>query len=208
MIPLYRAIFLLFLFTAVPGASADADDKGIVAETFVANLGASAISLVTDTSVVGEARQEKFRKLLNDHVDLNWIGQFVLGRYWRRASPEQRKIYLELFEESVLLTYTNQFDDFSGQKFEVTGNGKNGRFILVNSKITSPSNSGGDALVVWRLIEDSGQLMIVDVVIEGISMSITQRNEYASIIERNGGRIEPLLARMQEIIGGLRKKGT
>jgi phospholipid transport system substrate-binding protein len=205
MITVYRAIFLLFLFIAAPLESVHADDKRIAAETFVANLGASAIALVTDKSVVGETRREKFRKLLNHHVDLNWIGQFVLGRNWHRATLEQRKIYLKLFEESIVFTYTSQFDDFSGQKFEVTGNGKNGRFTLVNSKIIDPSNPRNNALIVWRLIEDSGKLKIVDVVIEGISMSITKRNEYASIIERNGGKIEPLLARMQEIIDGLRK---
>lgn len=206
MISFHRSIFLLFLCVALPLAPVRADDKGVAAEKFVAGLGESALTLVTDKSIVGEARREKFRMLLNDHFDLNWIGQFVLGRNWRRASPEQRKTYLKLFEESLVFTYTNQFDNYSGQMFEVTGNGENGRFTVVNSKIVDPADPRGNVLVDWRLIEDDGQLKIVDVVIEGISMGITQRNEYSSVIESNGGKIQPLLTKMEEILENLRSR--
>ncbi len=202
----HRAIILLFLCVAVPSAPVWADEKGAAAEKFVAGLGDSALALVTDKAVVGEARREKFRMLLNDHFDLNWIGQFVLGRNWRRASPEQRETYLKLFEESIVFTYTNQFDNYSGQKFEVTGSGENGRYTVVKSNIVDPASPQGNVLIDWRLIEDGGQFKIVDVVIEGISMGITQRNEYSSVIESNGGKIEPLLARMEEILEGLRKR--
>ena len=202
----HRAIILLVLCIAVPSAPVWADEKGAAAEKFVAGLGDSALALVTDKTVVGEARREKFRMLLNDHFDLNWIGQFVLGRNWRRASPEERETYLKLFEESIVFTYTNQFDSYSGQRFEVTGSGKNGRYTVVKSNIVDPANPNGNVLIDWRLIEDGETFRIVDVVIEGISMGITQRNEYASVIESNGGKIDPLLARMEEILDGLRKR--
>ena len=202
----HRAIILLFLCIAAPSAPAWADDKGAAAETFVAGLGESALALVTDKVIIGEARREKFRMLLNNHFDLNWIGQFVLGRNWRRASPEQRETYLKLFEESIVFTYTNQFDNYSGQMFEVTGNGENGRYTVVKSKIVNPANPNGNVLINWRLIEDGEKFRIVDVVIEGISMGITRRNEYSSVIESNGGKIAPLLARMEEILEGLRKR--
>lgn len=203
---LHRAIFLLFIGIAVPLAPAAADDKGVAAEKFVDNLGDAALALVTDKEIVGEARREKFRALLNKHFDLNWIGQFVLGRNWPRASPEQRETYLKLFEESLVFTYTNQFDNYSGQKFEVTGNGENGRYTVVKSEIIDPVNPQGNVLVDWRLIKDGETFKIVDVVIEGISMGITQRNEYTSVIESNGGKIDPLLARMEQILEGLRKR--
>ncbi len=202
----HRAITLLFLCIAVPSAPVLADDKGAAAEKFVAGLGDSALALVTDKEIVGEARREKFRMLLDEHFDLNWIGQFVLGKNWRRASPEQRELYLKLFEESIVFTYTNQFDSYSGQMFEVTGSGKKGRYTVVNSKIVDPANPNGNVLIDWRLIEDGGKFRIVDVVVEGISMGITQRNEYASVIESNGGKIAPLLARMEEILAGLRRR--
>lgn len=202
----HRSIFLLFLFVAVPSAPAWADAKGDAAEKFVAGLGDKALALVTDKAVVGEARREKFRMLLNDHFDLNWIGQFVLGRNWRRASPEQRETYLKLFEDSIVFTYSSQFDNYSGQKFAVTGNGENGRYTVVKSHIIDPANPNANVLIDWRLIEDDDKFKIVDVVIEGISMGITQRNEYSSVIESNGGKIAPLLARMEEILEGLRKR--
>tara|TARA_R110002012_G_scaffold258531_1_gene439019 strand:- start:359 stop:982 length:624 start_codon:yes stop_codon:yes gene_type:complete len=206
MTVLRRVLFLLFLCSAVTSAPAWADEKGAAAEKFVAELGDKALALVTDKAAVGEARREKFRMLLNEHFDLPWIGQFVLGRNWRLASPEQRETYLKLFEESIVFTYTRQFDSYSGQLFEVTGSGENGRYIVVNSQIVNQANSNGNVIVDWRLIEEGQTFKIVDVVIEGISMGITQRNEYASVIESNGGKIDPLLARMEEILEGLRKR--
>ena len=77
---------------------------------------------------------------------------------------------------------------------------------MVKSEIIDPVNPQGNVLVDWRLIKDGETFKIVDVVIEGISMGITQRNEYTSVIESNGGKIDPLLARMEKILEGLRKR--
>ena len=204
MSALLRAVCFLVVLTSLTAAPALADAKGDAAEKFVTTLGERALEMVTDKNLVGDARREKFRELLNSNFDMRWIGQFVLGRHWRRASPEQRETYQKLFEESIVFTYTNQFDDYSGQTFEVTGNTESGRYRVVKSKIVDPANPRNIVAVDWRLIEDSENFRIVDVVIEGISMGITQRNEYSSVIESNGGQIDPLLVRMEEILVKLR----
>lgn len=206
MTVLHRAALALLICFFLAAPSAHAGDKGKAAEEFVAKLGASALEMVTDEALVGDARRAAFRELLNDNFDMRWIGQFVLGRHWRRASPEQRETYLKLFEESVVFTYTNQFDDYSGQTFEVTGNAETGRYRVVRSKIMDPANASAAVSVDWRLIEDDEQFKIVDVVIEGISMGITQRNEYSAVIESNGGKIDSLLAKMEEILQRLRSR--
>lgn len=206
MTVLHRAIFGMLLCVSLAAVPAHADSKGADAETFVAKLGETALEMVTDKELVGDARREAFRKLLQTNFDMAWIGQFVLGKHWRRASPDQRETYLKLFEESIVFTYTNQFDEYSGQTFEVTGNTEADRFTLVKSKIVDPAAPESSVLVDWRLIEDGGNFKIVDVVIEGISMGITQRNEYSAVIDSNGGKIDSLLAKMEEILENLRKR--
>ncbi|UUX49069.1 ABC transporter substrate-binding protein [Nisaea acidiphila] len=203
---MHRAFFGFLLCFALVAAPAFAGSKGETAEQFVESLGDTAIAMVTDKSLVGEARREEFRKLLNANFDMRWIGQFVLGKHWRRASPEQRETYLKLFEESIVFTYTNQFDAYSGQTFEVTGNSETGRYTVVSSRIVDPANSSSNVLVDWRLIEDDGTFKIVDVVIEGISMGITQRNEYSAVIDGSGGKIDSLLVKMEEILENLRRR--
>ncbi|MBO6562021.1 MAG: ABC transporter substrate-binding protein [Nisaea sp.] len=206
MTVLQRAIFGLLVCVSLATYPALADSKGENAEKFVAKLGETALSMVTNKDLVGDARREEFRKLLQANFDMAWIGQFVLGKHWRRASPDQRETYLKLFEESVVFTYTNQFDEYSGQTFEVTGNTEADRFTMVKSKIVDPANPESSVLVDWRLIEDNGNFKIVDVVIEGISMGITQRNEYSAVIDSNGGKIDSLLVKMEEILENLRKR--
>jgi len=206
MTVLHRAIFGLLVCISLATTPALADGKGENAEKFVAKLGETALEMVTDKTLVGEARREKFRDLLRSHFDMTWIGQFVLGKHWRRASPDQRETYLKLFEESIIFTYTSRFDEYSGQTFEVTGNAENGRFTMVKSKIVDPVSPEKSVLVDWRVIEDNGKFKIVDVVIEGISMGITQRNEYSAVIDSNGGRIDSLLVKMEEILENLRKR--
>lgn len=206
MTVLQRAIFGLLVCVSLATFPALADSKGKNAEEFVAKLGETALTMVTDKALVGEARREEFRKLLQANFDMAWIGQFVLGKHWRRASPDQREAYLKLFEESIVFTYTNQFDEYSGQTFEVTGNTEADRFTMVKSKIVNPANPEASVLVDWRLIEDNGNFKIVDVVIEGISMGITQRNEYSAVIDSNGGKIDSLLVKMEEILENLRKR--
>ncbi|WP_193182893.1 MlaC/ttg2D family ABC transporter substrate-binding protein [Nisaea sediminum] len=206
MTVLQRAIFGLLVCISLATYPALADSKGENAEKFVAKLGETALEMVTNKELVGDARRESFRKLLQANFDMPWIGQFVLGKHWRRASPDQRETYLKLFEESIVFTYTNRFDEYSGQTFEVTGNTEADRFTMVKSRIVNPANPEGSVLVDWRLIEDSGDFKIVDVVIEGISMGITQRNEYSAVIDSNGGKIDSLLVKMEEILENLRKR--
>lgn len=206
MTALHRAFFGLLICFSLAATPAMASDKETAAKNFVEKLGDTALQMVTDKSLVGDARREEFRKLLNSNFDMAWIGQFVLGKHWRRASPEQRETYLKLFEESIVFTYTNQFDAYSGQTFEVTGSSETGRYTVVSSKIVDPANPSVPVLVDWRLIQDGGVFKIVDVVIEGISMGITQRNEYSSVIDSNGGKIDSLLVKMEEILTNLRNR--
>lgn len=198
--------YALIIFAAVfLATNAHADDKGKRAEAFIETLSAKAIDLVSNQTMSDEAKRAGFAKLLSDGFDMDWIGQFVLGRNWNLATPEQRTEYLALFEQIIVFTYSKRFKDYSGQQVRVTGHElSNRQYVFVNSQIYDPARAGTAINVTWRLLPKDDGHRIVDVMIEGVSMGITQRNEYASVIQSKGGRIAGLIDAMRANLDKLR----
>ena len=183
-----------------------ADNKlGKQAQDFIGSLSNQVTTLNQDRSIDTTTRRQKFMQLVETGFDLPWIAKFVVGRPWRTATTNQKKEYLELFKNLVELTYSKRFIEYAQQKIIVSGYklGKR-KFIFVESKLTDPNKPKGDINVVWRLVPKGNSFKIVDVVIAGISMAITQRNEYSAVIKRNNGRFDALLEAMRNQITKLR----
>ncbi len=142
-------------------------------------------------------RLVRFRQLFHADFDGPGIARFVLGRYWRSASEEEQQEFLKLFEDYVVFVYGTRLSNFNGETFKVRGSRTDDSGTLVSTDIISP---GGEApiKVDWRLVADKGAFKINDVIIEGISMMVTQRSEFASVIQRHGGQVAGLLALMRE----------
>ncbi len=165
---------------------------------FIQDLGDKAISLLADKNSLSRERDATFRQMLKESFDLNTIGRFVLGRTWLAATPEQQKEYIQLFEQLVVKTYSERFALYTGEGFRVRAVRPEGeRDVIVNSAIIRPDGSSSTS-VDWRVRQKDGKLGVIDVVVEGVSMSVTQRQEYASVIERSGGNIEGLLDLMRK----------
>lgn len=188
------ACVLLFLFYSTETLAASADESS--ASEFVANLGVKAVTLLSDEQITDEQRINSFRILLNEGFDIPVIARYALGRYWRRADPEKRNIYVILFESFIVNSYAARLGEFGGETFLVTGaiTANNGDFI-VSSTINSPKRP--PVKVDWRVRSGETGLRIVDVILEGISMVITQRAEFASVIHRSGGSLDGLIKRLR-----------
>ena len=174
---------------AGPADARAATDAG----AFVRNMGKEAIDSLTSKTLTDKQRQSRFRAIFERSFDIPVIARATLGQYWRIATPEQRKEYVKLFEDFVVQAYAARFKDYSGESFEV---GKtrvlNDREELVASEIIRPNNQP-PVKVQWRLRGNS-DYKVVDVIVEGISMLITHRDEFAAVIQQNGGKVEGLLA--------------
>ena len=142
-------------------------------------------------------RQERFRQLFHADFDCPGIARFVLGRYWRDASEEEQKDFVKLFEEYVVFVYTARLSNFGGQDFKIRGSRSDGDGVVVSTDVFSPGGSS-PLKIDWRLVSDNGTYKINDVIVEGVSMLVTQRSEFASIVQRNGGQVRGLLAMMRE----------
>lgn len=193
---------LLLALSFLGFASSALADEALSPEgQFIQALGDKAVALLADKALTPEARNEKFREMLRSYFDLNTIGRFVIGRSWLAATPEQKKEYLDLFESLVVKTYSDRFALYTGEGFKVRTSLPEGqKDFIVNSEITHPDGSPATT-VSWRVRKKDGTMGIIDVVVEGVSMSVTQRQEYSSVIQRNGGDIEALLTLMRQRVG-------
>jgi phospholipid transport system substrate-binding protein len=187
------ATFVLIAFTYSGGAEATTKDS---ASKFVSELSSQALKTLSTTGMPLNQKEKNVRALLSKNFDLNLIGRYVLGAAWRKATADQRSQYQALFKEFVLRTYSRRFGGYAGQAFTVTGAKPIGKKdILVSTKIARPS--GPPILAGWRVREKNGSHKILDVVVAGVSMVVTQRSEFRAVVRRQGvgGLIETL--RMQ-----------
>jgi phospholipid transport system substrate-binding protein len=168
------------------------------AGSFVQTLGNQAIAVMADKSLTTEQRSQRYRGILRDSFDLQTIGRFVLGRAWSSATPEQQKNFMELFERMVLETYGDHLNFYSGEKFQVKNiRQESDKDNVVSSEVLHTDGTPPTS-IDWRVRQENGKLAVIDVVIEGVSQSVTQRQEYASILQRSNGNIDALLDLMKQ----------
>jgi len=176
-------------------AAAQADQAAAV--TFMQSLGDRTLAVLATDPTFDQALPQ-LSPLFSQNFDMPTIGRFVLGRYWNQATPGQQQTYNGLFNDMVVQTYTRRFVGYAGQTFQINGSRADGDTdVIVQSQI---NQSGGapPIAVDWRVRDyGGGTYRILDVVIEGVSMAATQRSEFSSIIQRNGGSIDALLNLMQ-----------
>lgn len=178
---------------AATGRSASAADS---ATAFIDDLGGKAISTLADKSVTDAERESRFRTLFLSAFDVETIGQFVLGRYRRSATPEQIAEFNRLYAEDVVRTYSRRLSQYAGEKLVTLGSQAQDDETVVRSQILSPSGQK-PVSVDWRLSKASGSFKVVDVVIENLSMRSAQREDFSSVMSAGG---------IEALIAGLRKK--
>lgn len=184
---------VLVVLAAVMAPAASAAETP---EAMVSRLGGNAITILADQGKTATERQAGLETLFRDGFDVPLLGQIVLGRYWRTATDAQKQAYLDVFYTFVVKTYASRLDSYAGQSFAVTGSSAlNDREVVVNSLVSQPR--GNDLKVDWRVLTRDGQPRIVDVIIEGVSMAITHRSEFAAVIAQNGGNVDALIEKLR-----------
>jgi phospholipid transport system substrate-binding protein len=194
------ALALAFVATTQQARAQTAAD----AQALVSRLADRALEILADKSLDKAGREVQFAKLFTDNFHTRSIGVFVLGRYWRRATPAQRKAYLAVFRRFIVKTYTVRLSQYAGEKFRVrrASGPDNGAFI-VESEILQKSRPS--IPLRWSIRRASSGLKIVDVVIENLSMAQTQRADFAAILRQTGsvdGLIKALEAKMAKLDRG------
>lgn len=169
------------------------------AESFISSMAQRALDFLSNGQQTQSQKSESFRRLLEDNYDMDAIGRFTLGRYWKTATPKQQAEFQKLFKSYVVGLYSRRFSDYQGQKFEVIGSRADGDDTIVSSKIL-PTDGGQEVTVDWRVRGKGGRYHVVDVIVAGVSMSMTQRSDFASVIQQGGGNVDSLLESLKQKI--------
>lgn len=184
--------FALALFVVPAKAAAPSDAAG-----FVNDLVNSALKTLDNKQLSEEERAKTFRELLDRDFDMPRISRFVLGPYWREASDQEKQQFQKLFEDYVVRSYAQRFSEYSGEQVKVTGSRPESETsTLVQSQVVR--QNGPPAKVDWRVRKDDKGFKIVDVDVEGVSMVLTQREEFSSVIQRSGGTVAGLNKELQQ----------
>jgi len=186
----------LFVVMATPCLAAPPMVNPADAVAFMNRLWDRAVEVLNNKSDPN-IRQARFRQLFHDDFDCPGIARFVLGRYWRSASEDEQKEFVQAFENYVVLVYTARLSNFGGQTFKVRGSRSDGDGVIVSTEVLTPGGTS-PLHIDWRLVTDNGAYKINDVIVEGVSMMVTQRSEFASVVQRHGGQLRGLLTMMRE----------
>ncbi len=170
--------------------TATAEPDVEAAQAVIKDLGEEVLEVLGPDGQKDEQQLEKLTQLLQEAIDLDVTGRLILAKNWRRVSEDQREAYLDLFRPYALDNLASKIrassaeiplQDFEIVKGEVVG--KND--VLVSTDLYWPGYP--PYRLDWRLrSQDDGSLVAIDVMVQGISMVVTQRAEFASVIERSG----------------------
>ncbi len=193
-----KNIFTMLLASLVILAgTAKAEVDVSKADSFVRKITSEGIEEIINAPVSQAEKDKRFEKLFNEALDLDFIGRFVLGRYWKTATPEQKKSFIAAYRELNIKTWSARFDEFKGKSFVFTGStpSNSPNQVFINSTVAM--DAGEPAKVVWRVKQTGNNFKIVDIIIENVSLAITARNEYTAFIKNNPGGIDALIKDLQ-----------
>ena len=149
------------------------------------------------------SQDEKFKllvDLLDESIDLDLVARLILAKHWRTASDEQKTEYLKLFRAYALDSLASKLHIYNGQEFEVTSSSPAGKQDAVVKTLIF-SDDRPPLHVDWRLRErDGGDLVAIDLIVESVSLIVTQRSEFGTVVERNGmdGLLKELRQRVDQ----------
>ncbi len=187
---------LLMLVGRGPAGASATDD----ARAFIEDLSGSAIAVLGDETLADEARLEALSALFSRGFDTTSIGIFALGRHWRRATRAQLREYIGLFDKYIVATYSARLRKYGGENLAIRSARKTAGDVVVLTEIARAR--GPKVRVDWRVRQTEDGLKIIDVVVEGVSMALTQRDEFTAVLRKNGGKIEGLLMALRKRAGG------
>ena len=193
----FKKIITLIIFFSSLNILAHANFES--EEKFVSDFAASAINILGDESLNNNDKNIQFTDLVMSSIDMNLISKFVLSRYWKTASDQQKISYLNAFEEYFISSYANKLDQYSGEKIVIISSEAAKKFVIVKSNIV---RDGADTLKIelnWRLLTRDDQTKIIDLSIEGISLIVAQREEFQSFLSNNNEDLDALINRLKTI---------
>lgn len=177
---------------ALPGRAAPpiADPK-----LFIETLGGQTVDTLRDSKLTADAKLARLVALLNEATNLALIARLVLGRHWRDANEAQRLEYVRLFEALIVNNMAARLGRYGGESFAITDvRAADERDTVVATRVLRDNSPSWT--IEWRVRRENERCAVVDIIVEGVSMVVTQRSEMGDIVAQRG--IDGLIASMRE----------
>jgi phospholipid transport system substrate-binding protein len=179
-----------------PAVRADTADA---ATSFIESTAKRLQDVVNGDAAVAQ-KQAELQQIIDQSVDVSDVARFCLGRFWRTATPEQQRDYLDLFHRVLMFNITSKVSDYQGVSFTMGRSAVREGDIAVSTTVVRPGNAPNR--VDWIVSTASGSPKIIDIVAEGTSLRLTQRSDYASYLSRNNNNVQALIDAMKQQVAG------
>ena len=196
-----RQFFLLLSVFFIYFSSLTAVTYNSEPKIFIQELIDDAIKTLGDKSLTQEEKNEIIKKIAIENVDIEALGLYTLGKIRKELDENTINKYQNLFEKYFLKSLTSRLTDYSSQKFEVTNSDqKSSNYTIVKSKIVESVKSP-EIKIDWRVYTKNPQKPLIrDLIVEGLSLARTQKEEFASILNSNDNDVNALIGKLQEFI--------
>jgi len=187
-------VILLLIFAYInPSFAFEKDAENLVQQTTE-----NAKKIIKDSSIKLEDKKKQIEKIALDVVDVDGLGRFCLGTEKQNLKKDQLDLYTKTFRIFFSKNISSRLQNYSDQNIKVSGSKKiSDNYVLVNSKMTSIKESR-EVAIDWRVFNVGGKLVIRDLVVEGLSLAKTQREEFASILANKG--FDGLISNLNDFI--------
>ena len=188
----YLTSLFIFLSTSLLAYSSDPKE-------FVNELVDDALSKLSDKNLNQDQKSTFIENVALENVDINALGLYTLGELRKSSSKDDLKEYQKSFEKYFLKSLTSRLTDYSSSKFEILGSEKkSANYTIVNSKV-SPIDGGPEIKIDWRIYTKNPEKPLIrDLIVEGLSLARTQKEEFASILSSNNNDIKFLINKLDE----------
>ena len=170
-------------------------------EEFINELVNDAISKLSDKNLTDDQKSKFIENLALENVDINALGLYTLGELRKSSDKDIILKYQQSFEKYFLKSLTSRLTDYSSSKFEIIGaDKKSANYTIISSKIT-PENGDPQIKIDWRIYTKNPEKPLIrDLIVEGLSLARTQKEEFASILSSNNNEIEILITKLEEFL--------
>ena len=193
-ISVYLISLLLFFQTSLQAYSSNPKD-------FINELVNEAINTLKDKNLNDDQKKDFIEKVALENVDINALGLYTLGELRKSAEVEDLKDYQNSFRKYFLKSLTSRLTDYSSSKFEISGEDKkSSNYTIITSKVL-PEDGSPEIKIDWRIYtKNPDKPLIRDLIVEGLSLARTQKEEFASILNSNNNDIKILIIKLEEFV--------
>ena len=193
-------VFLISIFLIInsPLFAYSSDPK-----EFVQELVTDAIEKLSDKNLTKDEKAKFIEQVAIENVDINALGLYTLGELRKSSNESDLMKYQMAFEKYFLKSLTSRLTDYSSSRFEVVDSEKKSATYTIVKSIINPKDGGPNVKIDWRIYTKNPEKPLIrDLIVEGLSLARTQREEFSSILSSNNNDIKILIKKLEEFVKG------